>query len=271
MTETNAFGRRELIETAMNRASDGANPNVKPPTDPNAIWREQQAQAMKARQAQLEAARSDDERENMTRLVKPVLLEPTSRFPSGRSVLLAVVGLMVLGAAVWWGSNRSKSQGAEPVRQTVVTLPAPLAQAPVEAAEVAVVVPSPPTVEDREEQARNLVEVWRQAWAQRDVDAYLASYGPSFTPPKGQNRAQWEAARRDNLSSRGSIDVATKELRTEPLGEQQMAVHFLQDYTSPTYQEKAVPKTLLLQQVDGQWQIVGEWSGAFQKISPPAK
>ena len=97
------------------------------------------------------------------------------------------------------------------------------------------------------------MERWRQAWTQRDVDAYLASYGPSFTPPKGQNRAQWEAARRDNLSSRGSIEVAINELRTEPVGEQQMAVHFLQDYTSPTYQEKAQPKTLLLEQVDGQW------------------
>ena len=126
-------------------------------------------------------------------------------------------------------------------------------------------------VESREALARSLVERWRQAWAQRDVDVYLASYGPSFTPPKGQNRAQWEAARRDNLSSRGSIEVAIDELRTEPVGEQQMAVHFLQDYTSPTYQEKASPRRCCLQQVDGQWQIAGEWSGAFQKVSARSK
>ena len=30
MTETNAFGRRELIETTMNRAPDGTHPAAEP-------------------------------------------------------------------------------------------------------------------------------------------------------------------------------------------------------------------------------------------------
>ncbi|WP_210542436.1 hypothetical protein [Rhodoferax sp. PAMC 29310] len=180
MTDTKAFGRRQLIETAMNRAHAGTHPAADPP-----------------------------------------------------------------------------------VR---VTQAAPEATEPVAAA-----TPLPDPVEDREMLARSLVKRWRQAWMQRDVETYLASYGPTFTPPKGQSRAKWEAARRDNLSSRTSIEVAVGELRTEPVGEQQMAVHFLQGYTSPTYQEKAQPKTLLLDQMDGQWQIAGEWSGAFQKVSARAE
>jgi hypothetical protein len=272
MTDTNALGSRELIETAMNRAPAGANPVTDPPADPNAIWRAQQAQALKERQAQLEAVRSDDEHTRATRLVTPVLLEPTSRVPSGRPLWRAAAGLLVLVVAVLWWVNRSTERTTEPARQAVVTPPAQMAQAPLEATPAAVSAEPPPApVEDGEALARSLVERWRQAWTTRDVEAYLASYGPAFSPPKGQSRAQWEAARRDNLSSRGSIEVGIHELRTEPVGGQQMAVHFLQDYVSPIYQEKAQPKTLLLEQVDGQWLIVGEWSGAFQKVSARSK
>jgi hypothetical protein len=267
MTDTRAFGHHELIETAMNRAHADTNPGADPPTDPNAIWREQQAQALKARQAQLEAARSEDERARGARLVTPVLLEPAARSRSGRWLWFVIVGLLILGAVVWWGETRPTTQ-ATSVPQAVISQPTEMAQPSLEATPAAVSAEPPPApVEDREALARSLVERWRQAWTTRDVETYLASYGPAFSPPKGQSRAQWEAARRDNLSSRGSIEVGINELRTEPVGAQQMAVHFLQDYTSPTYQEKAQPKTLLLEQVSGQWLIVGEWSGAFQKVS----
>jgi hypothetical protein len=54
MTGNKEFGRHELIETAMNRANSGASSEGERPTDPNAIWREEQARALKARQTQLE-------------------------------------------------------------------------------------------------------------------------------------------------------------------------------------------------------------------------
>lgn len=267
MTGNQANGRCDLIENAMNHSNSSANPEGDRPIDPSAMWREEQARALKARQDQLEAARSEEVGTAAARPVVPVQLESASPSVSGRALTLWVLVLMVLGAAGWWSWGKFNGPVAPtPVpAHTGVVQPLPAEQQTVVAPVVEA--PAPQPVEDREALARGLVERWRAAWAQRDADAYLASYGPTFVPPKGQTRAQWDAARRDNLSSRTSIKVVVHELRTEPVGDQQMAAYFLQDYISPTYQEKAERKTLLLDRVDGQWRIAGEWSGAFRPVA----
>ena len=78
MTGNIEFGRHALIETAMNRASADADPAGERPTDPNAIWREEQVRALKARQAQLESARSESAQTRSARLGAPVVRESAS-------------------------------------------------------------------------------------------------------------------------------------------------------------------------------------------------
>jgi hypothetical protein len=176
--------------------------------------------------------------------------------------MLVALVVIVLGAAVCWGAVRPKGPLAlDPPRTEVIQ------SVKAVVATLVVVAPATAPAVDPDALARSLVERWRQAWTQRDVEAYLASYGPTFVPLKGQTRVQWNSARRDNLSSRASIEVVIHDLRTESLGDHQMAVYFLQDYISPTYREKAERKTLLLDQVDGQWQIAGEWSGVFRALA----
>jgi hypothetical protein len=201
----------------------------------------------------------------VVRPVVPVRFETARPSSSGRALMVGVLVLMVLGAAGWWRWVKTHEPVA-PAPAHIVAEKSFSAQQEVVAARL-ILVPAAVPAEDCEALTGDLVERWRAAWTRRDVEAYLASYGPTFVPPKGQTRLQWNSARRDNLSSRASIEVVIHELRTESVGDRQMAVYFLLDYISPTYREKAERKTLLLDQVDGQWQIAGEWSGVFRALA----
>lgn len=112
-----------------------------------------------------------------------------------------------------------------------------------------------------EQQIRDTLETWRLDWSRRDVGAYLKHYSPSFVPADGQSRAEWEASRRKNISSRPAIRVEVNDLRIEPLDQDQIRLSFLQNYISGTYQETAQPKTLRLVRAGTDWLIVGEWQG----------
>ncbi len=265
MTANQARGRHDLIETAMNRAETATDMTGDRPPDANAIWRAEQTRAMKVRQEQLEAIRAEEQRKRMVRSVVPLGVVLGRGSTLTRSVTLWAVLLMVLGAAAWRGLTRSPESAAPARQHAGVLQPPPVTQESVSTPVVDAPVAQP--VEDRDVLVRDVVERWRAAWTQRDVEVYLASYGPTFVPPKGQTRAQWAASRREKLSNPASIDVAVKEVRTEAVGDQRMAVYFLQDYTSPSYREKDELKTLVLDHIAGQWQIASEWSGVFRAVS----
>ena len=108
---------------------------------------------------------------------------------------------------------------------------------------------------------RERIEEWRQAWARRDVDAYLALYSSDFVPAEGKSRMEWVASRRKAISSRPEILVRVNKLRIEQSGSDQAKAHFLQDYVSGSFRALAQPKTLLLKRQDGQWRIAGEIVG----------
>jgi uncharacterized protein (TIGR02246 family) len=116
-----------------------------------------------------------------------------------------------------------------------------------------------------EAQARALIDRWRQAWASRDVDAYLGCYSADFQPIDGQSRSGWAAARRKKLSTPADINLQVRDIRFEHVTSDRLRAVFLQDYASGSYRETARPKTLLLSRQDGDWRIAGEWQGM-----PPA-
>lgn len=207
--------------------------------------------------------------------VPPVLQPPvTSDSPPLRpcgfrtgTVLVAMLLSMAAGAAATWlvvSADRQQVAASAPISPIApVVLSAPIAQIAIpdrpEVVEAAAVAPAPRS--SSEDRVRELVEKWRAAWAGRDVDAYLACYSADFTPANGQSRAAWEAGRRRNIASRGSIDVATTDLTIEPMGTRRVMVRFLQDYASGNYRETAQPKTLLLVRGEAGWRIAGEWQG----------
>ena len=101
------------------------------------------------------------------------------------------------------------------------------------------------------------VTSWAQAWARRDVDAYLAAYAADFSA-QGVSRADWETQRRTRIEAPKSIAVDISNLNIEQQGNSATAT-FRQAYRSDRL-TSTVTKTLKLALVDGQWRIVGETS-----------
>jgi ketosteroid isomerase-like protein len=160
----------------------------------------------------------------------------------------------------------------EPSAQPVPTSPAAAktavpAQAPsVAQAEASAPEPAKASAVPLDEQVKDTVEAWRQAWASRDMMAYLDFYGEAFAPADGMSRGDWIASRYRNVGGRKAIEVQIKDVQVVPLGDDRARVSFLQDYASGGYRETAQTKTLELQRgPDGRWRILGEWQG-----EPPA-
>lgn len=100
------------------------------------------------------------------------------------------------------------------------------------------------------------VRAWAQAWSRQDVPAYLAFYGQGFTPPRGQDRAAWEAERTRRLQGPSRILVEVSDLRVEVRGDKAQA-RFRQRYESD-HLKGTYSKVLDLALEDGAWKIVRE-------------
>lgn len=98
---------------------------------------------------------------------------------------------------------------------------------------------------------------WANAWQEKNVDAYLASYAKTFIPADGSERATWEARRRNILEQSGTIVVEVGSPQLEMRDSTHAVTTFRQNYRSPKLQTKT-QKTLEWEKIDGTWQIVGE-------------
>lgn len=181
---------------------------------------------------------------------------PNRGFQTGTLLVTALLSAMAGAGAMWLSidSNPQPTIAAAPI--AAIALPIATRSEVVAAAAVA---PAPKPSDD--ELVRELVESWRAAWAGRDVDSYLACYSADFTPANGLQHDAWAAARRQNISTRSSIVVATHDLTLERLDDWRMKARFLQDYESGGYRETAQAKTLLLVRNESGWKIAGEWQG----------
>lgn len=208
--------------------------------------------------------------------VLAALQSPQPKRPgSVRLLAYALAALPLIGLLVWWMMRMPNSQAPAPmdaarVAQTKPTANSlPVAAATVQPSPAAPVTVSPvvaaPAVPDasailatQEKAVRERVETWRQAWAARDVDAYLAHYGAQFKPLKEPTRAEWAANRRRVISSRPDIVLSLSQMKLQRVDEQRWLASFLQDYASGSYVEKQQPKTLELLLENEQWVIVAE-------------
>lgn len=278
MSDDIDFKKSDLIQAAMNRVRGDTTRVDRDFTDSRTmVHRREQDQALKHRLDQLEIARGSN---TLAGSASTVAVGPTevhstaiNRPASGWGPLLLTALVSALGGAglTWWmlvGQTGQPTQLA--VAVPVAALPGSGASS---AAVAASSVSSPVTMEnsglaaqatavdDDLAQALDLIEGWRQAWERRDVDGYLAYYSDHFSPSNGQTRDAWRMARQKNLSSRASIKVGINGVRTDRMGVDRIKVTFLQDYASGKYEERAQPKTLLVQRQGKSWQIVGEWQG----------
>lgn len=227
------------------------------------VGRREYDQALAHRLEQLHRAMGEDDQEAPGMpSTNPIPVAATADRYTFRLQTLVITALAaaLLGAGLTWhalGSNGS-AETLAPSPIDTVSAP-PTAPAPASASAVTAL---PPSLTTDEEQVRELLEAWRQAWSQRDIEAYLSHYSSDFVPTKGQKRPEWVAERRKNLSSRPQISINVHDLRIERLAEDRMKLAFLQDYAAGNYRENAQAKTLLLVRKASSWLILGEWQGA---------
>jgi len=110
------------------------------------------------------------------------------------------------------------------------------------------------------EAVKSRVLAWAKAWSDKDAEAYLSFYSPSFVVPGGRSRAAWEAERRQRVGNKpGRISVELEDLRVELDGDH-ARVSFRQHYNSYNFDASA-SKTLELVRDGDQWQIRREVVG----------
>jgi tetratricopeptide (TPR) repeat protein len=108
-------------------------------------------------------------------------------------------------------------------------------------------------------EVESAVRGWAAAWAGKDMDRYLAAYGPDFNPGGGQSRKSWEEERRARIVGKSSISVNIENLVIGVNG-QAATAKFRQVYRADSLNISS-RKTLELQRSGNQWQIRKESVG----------
>jgi tetratricopeptide (TPR) repeat protein len=100
------------------------------------------------------------------------------------------------------------------------------------------------------------VNKWAQAWSNKNLDQYFASYGASFKPAKGLSRQTWEQQRKERISKPSKISVEVSNLKIDA-DDSTAKAKFKQSYRADG-QPIRTSKTLLMKRDGDNWYIVEE-------------
>ncbi len=98
------------------------------------------------------------------------------------------------------------------------------------------------------------VNRWAQAWSDKNVDVYLASYSDSFKPAKGLSREAWEQQRRERINKPSKISVELSNLSVASNDNNAAKVRFKQSYRADAKPIRT-NKTLVMKKVGDNWLI----------------
>src|SRR5260221_8540399 len=110
------------------------------------------------------------------------------------------------------------------------------------------------------EEVLQTVLAWAGAWSKQNVESYLAFYAQDFKTPKGEARAEWEAARRQRISSPKKIEIAVELPKVTLKDQNNAVVSFRQAYRSDNLNIRS-SKTLVMVRNEGRWLIQQERAG----------
>jgi ketosteroid isomerase-like protein len=157
------------------------------------------------------------------------------------------------------------SAAAKPSPMPAVS-PATVASAPiVSAAKSTAIQPAdkltdkPVAKADESDAAYAAVVKWAKAWSNKNVEAYLASYGKAFVPSNGENRNVWEVERRNRIEGKRNINLILESPSVKVNGDS-ATVKFRQKYQADNISTNS-RKTLKMSKADGSWKIVEELTG----------
>lgn len=118
--------------------------------------------------------------------------------------------------------------------------------------------PAPVQASGTEQELRQALQQWSQAWSGQAIAPYLGMYTSDFEPPKGLSRSAWEQQRTKRITSKKSIrhDMQNMTLRIDA---NQATVNFTQIYQDERLQSSD-QKTMVWVWRNGQWQITREFT-----------
>lgn len=98
-------------------------------------------------------------------------------------------------------------------------------------------------------------ESWRSAWANQDINAYLASYSDTFMPSNGKSLSSWKELRRSRVTSPKGITLELSNQKVEVVDDNNAEVSFKQHYKADGRSDIYTNKTLVMKKVNGSWLI----------------
>lgn len=113
-------------------------------------------------------------------------------------------------------------------------------------------------VKSATESITSAVNQWSQAWASKNIEAYLASYADDFKPAKGLSRKAWEQQRRDRIAQPTKINIELSNINVVSNDETMAKVQFKQKYRADKRASIRTNKTLLLKKSGDSWLITEE-------------
>lgn len=261
MANASALPTSSLIESASTLFGNGlpdSGPSQEIRNRPNLSFNARQEQAMARRLEQIQSALGAPETSSNLSLVPAPTVEVAQnrRQFSARSLVVACLLSGVTGASLTWLTTNQEAP-ALPAAVQESRLAAPAATVPAPVATATAIIAPVPEITD-EQQVRNLLDSWRNAWANSDVTSYLDSYSSNFIPADGSTRDSWAATRSSRLSTGKHIDVQVNALIVERIDDQTFRASFLQDYASGSYRENARPKTMRFAREGKTWKIIEE-------------
>ena len=102
-----------------------------------------------------------------------------------------------------------------------------------------------------------LLNKWRKAWSEQNVEAYLSCYGQEYKPANGSTREQWAKQRKVRIKRPKSIKVTISDIKIVSEEGSRAEIRFRQSYRSNTYADQ-VMKVMTLGLERGELVIVGE-------------
>ena len=103
------------------------------------------------------------------------------------------------------------------------------------------------------------VQNWAEAWSNKDLKTYFASYGKEFEPQGGAKRSAWEEERQARIMGKSKISVRLEGLKVSVNGSK-ATVKFRQEYKADSLTVSS-RKTLEMVKHGERWHIIRETVG----------
>lgn len=113
--------------------------------------------------------------------------------------------------------------------------------------------------------ATQALQMWAQAWEKKDMDRYVKSYVPGFTPSDGKSHAEWVKDRQDRILSKGQIKIQISQIEATLVNKNTIKLRYRQNYQADKLKVSSV-KLIEMKLQDQRWLITKERSaGGAQK------